>query len=336
MSGLKVNDIRPDAALAGQQEAMDKDIALLKSWSGNFVEVDCPACELGPRKFVYTAYGFSYQCCLACGTQYISPRPTSKMLAEFYRVSENYAYWAEHIFPPTAQIRREELFKPRARNIADICIENAIPRGTLVEVGAGYGLFCEELRKLEIFEKIIALEPSPDLAKVCLDKGIETIASPYELVSFEAPVDFIVSYEVIEHLFAPPEFVAWAYNALRPGGSILLTCPNIRGFDTILLKQDAVAVDHEHLNYFHPTSIAQLLERAGFTDIQVSTPGRLDLDLVRRAYRNELVGSEALGPFLTDIIRRCDDKIDSEFQKFLQSTGYSSNMMAIGRRPLRE
>ena len=37
----------------------------------------------------------------------------------------------------------------------------------LVEVGAGFGLFCEEVLSLDAFEKVVAIEPTPALAKAC-------------------------------------------------------------------------------------------------------------------------------------------------------------------------
>ena len=35
---------------------------------------------------------------------------------------------------------------------------------TLLEIGAAYGFFVEAVKKLKLFKKIIAVEPTPDLA----------------------------------------------------------------------------------------------------------------------------------------------------------------------------
>jgi 2-polyprenyl-3-methyl-5-hydroxy-6-metoxy-1,4-benzoquinol methylase len=329
---LKVEDIRPDGLLAGQRAAMERDIALIKSWAANFVDVTCPACDSAEREPLYEKYGLQHHRCDACRTQYISPRPTPELLAKFYAVSENYAYWAQYIYPASAESRRRNIFVPRARLVADLVREKGMAGGTFVEVGAGYGIFCEELKKLDLFDRIVGLEPSPKLAEICRSKGIETIELPFERTEMDQCADVVASFEVIEHLFRPKDYVSWLHRILKPGGLAIVTCPNIEGFDTLLLAKDAIAVDHQHLNYFHPASIAALFERAGFSAIEVTTPGVLDVDLVRRAFRAGTIGHDRLGPILGRIIEADDAALDTQLQTLLQNARLSSNMMVVARK----
>ena len=88
------------------------------------------------------------------------------------------------------------------------------------------------------------------------------IEAPVERAALNAGVDIITSFEVIEHLFSPRAFVERCSAVLRPGGLIMLTCPNVRGFDVELLGEASATVDAEHLNYLHPASLGALLERA--------------------------------------------------------------------------
>ena len=301
---MKVADIRPDALMAGQQAAMQRDIAMLQTRRAEFVETPCPACgDVGAP--LYEKYGMTHRRCAGCATQYVSPRPSPAVLRDFYRGSENYAYFARHIFPSSAEQRRERLFRPRAAMVADLVRTSGMDRPSLVEVGAGYGLFCEEVRATGAFGRIVGIEPTPDLA----------------------------AFEVIEHLFDPAAFLTACRWLVRPGGRILLTCPNIQGFDTILLGSASSAVDHEHLNYFNPDSMALLLRRAGFEDIEVTTPGRLDVDLVRRALAEGTVAPAQLGPFLAHLLDRDDAGTDALLQDFLRSARLSSNLQAVARLP---
>lgn len=329
---MKVNDIRPDTLLAGQQEALAADIALINSWRPQFVEVDCPACGEKKRTHVYCYNGLDYQRCADCGTQYISPRPTPELLAEFYSVSKNYAYWAKNIYPASAEARREKIFVPRARMIADICHARGSVGGTFVEVGTGYGILCEELRKLDLFGRIVGIEPASKLAQICRDKGIEIIGKPFETVTLDTRADVIASFEVIEHLYDPRDFVRWIHGNLTPGGTVILTCPNIEGLDTLMLAEKAIAVDHQHLNYFSPRSLRRMLENQGFAEIEIRTPGQLDVDLLRRGFKAGDIGLAELGPFLAKIIVDENPDVDAAFQRFLQDAGLSSNMIAIARK----
>jgi 2-polyprenyl-3-methyl-5-hydroxy-6-metoxy-1,4-benzoquinol methylase len=329
---MKVNDIRPDKLLAGMHEAQQRDIEMLRSWRDKFVDIDCPVCAASKRHFLYEYNVMTHQRCTACGMQYVSPRPTPDLLAEFYALSANYAFWAKNIYPASEAIRREQIFAKRAQMVSALCLKRGVSAQKMLEVGVGYGLFIEELSKLNVFEQHVGVEPSTKLADICRAKGLAIINAPYEEIEPAADVDMIASFEVIEHLFSPATFATWVYAALKPDGLVIMTCPNIEGLDTLLLAQDSIAVDHQHLNYFSPRTFRMILEQAGFVDIEISTPGVLDVDLLRRAWREGKISDDKLGPFLFKIINEEDERTDVLLQKFLQSTCLSSNMMAVARK----
>lgn len=329
---MKVNDIRPDEMLAGMHEAQRQDIEMLRAWRDKFVEIDCPTCDARERNFLYEYNAMTHQRCAACGMQYVSPRPTADLLAEFYARSANYAFWAKNIYPASEATRREQIFAKRAKMVADLYLKRGKGRQKMLEVGVGYGLFIEELSKLNVFEQHVGVEPSTKLAEICREKGMVIIDAPYEEIEPFADIDMIASFEVVEHLYSPATFMTWIYESLKPDGLVILTCPNIEGLDTLLLAQDSIAVDHQHLNYFSPNTFRAMLERVGFVDIEISTPGVLDVDLLRRAWREGKISNEKLGAFLFKIINEEDERTDLLFQEFLQSACLSSNMMAVARK----
>src|SRR3546814_212048 len=326
---MKVADIRPDALMAGQQAAMLRDIATLLDRRAEFVAVPCPACGRDAPTVLYEKYGMTHNRCAACRTQYISPRPSSAVLRDFYEASENYAYFAAHIFPASAETRRERLFRPRARTVADLARASRIERPSLVEVGAGYGLFCEEVAATGAFGRIVGIEPTPDLAGICRAKGMKGIEAPVEESEMAEPFDILAAVEVVEHLFDPAAFLECCRRLVRPGGWVLFTCPNIHGLDTITLGHASGAVDHEHLNYFHPPSMALLLERCGFAEVSVTTPGRLDVDLVRRALAGGIVRRSDLGAFLVHVLEQEGPDTDALLQRFVRAPGLSLNRKSV-------
>lgn len=329
---MKVDDIRPDELLEGQQAAMWQDIEFLRSKSYEFVEVHCPACGSGKRQTLYEKYHMTHRLCEDCETQYISPRPTDALLGEFYATSKNYEYWARNIYPRSADVRREKMFRPRAKMVSALHSASGRSGGLLVEVGAGWGLFCEEVARIGAFDQIVGLEPSPDLAETCRRKGLNIIEKPFEDTKLSTRADVIVLFEVIEHLHDPKRFVRWAFENLIDGGQLILTCPNIKGFDMLLLGRDANAVDHQHLNYFHPASIIGLLQENGFGEVEVTTPGALDVDLVRRALREGLIDEASLGPVLSPILNAEDQETLEKFQSVVCGVNLSSHMMAVARK----
>ncbi|MBP1178521.1 class I SAM-dependent methyltransferase [Methylobacterium sp. PvR107] len=330
---ITVDSVRPEIYQEGHQRALALDISWLSERSGSFVEVDCPACNCSGRHPLYEKYGMHHVVCDDCGTQYISPRPTPGMLAEFYAQSEIYYFWGQTIYPSSATARKERIFRPRARIIDEICEKAGLVKGgILVEIGAAYGLFCEEIRALGRFDRIVAIEPVPTLAATCREKGFEVIESTVEQVNLDCSVDVACSFEVIEHLFSPLAFMKEIFRLLKPGGHVMLSCPNIKGFDTEVLGARSDTVDHEHLNYFSPASITILAERVGFVDVKVVTPGRLDVEIVSSALRHGLISEDELGKFVSKIVAGPDRAVAEHFQAFLAASGLSSSMLLIARK----
>jgi 2-polyprenyl-3-methyl-5-hydroxy-6-metoxy-1,4-benzoquinol methylase len=202
-----------------------------------------------------------------------------------------------------------------------------------MEVGAGFGTFCEEVKRLNIFRRVIAIEPTPDLAQTCREKGLEVIEKPIEQVRPDKgdQVDVIATFEVIEHLFSPREFLRGCASVLEPGGLIIITCPNVKGFDLVTLQVLSDTVDVEHLNYFNPGSLSSLLRESGFQVLEAVTPGKLDAELVRK---KALSGEFSLEqhPFLRQILIEEWDRVGDSFQQFLVSNQLSSHMWLIGRK----
>ena len=321
---LRETEIRPDELMAEQARRYAADVAWLLERRDRFVTVPCPACDATASTPQWAKYELDYRRCANCDSVYVSPRPEPDLLDEYYRNSTNYEYWNTVVFPASETARRERIFRPRAERVVSYA-----RTGTLVDVGAGYGTFCEEASKLGDFDRVIALEPEPNLAQTCRDKGLEVIEAPVERAELDGGVDVVTSFEVIEHLFAPRAFLEQCAAILKPGGLLMLTCPNVHGFDIETLGERSATVDAEHLNYLDPASLGALLERCGFTVEEALTPGVLDAELVRKP---ALAGEIELDPFLRRVLLTEWERLGEPFQDFLAANGLSSNMWLIARR----
>lgn len=331
---LRETEIRPNDLMEGQAERFAADVKRLIAQKSYFVNVSCPACGENKACVQFEKYEMSYVKCYTCETLYINPRPPSSILDHYYATSENYNYWNKYIFPASEEVRRNKIFRPRAQKIADIACRYRQGRGTLIEVGAGFGIFCEEITALNVFDRIIGIEPTPDLAQTCRLKGLEIIENPVEHIVFPPnSIDVIASFEVIEHLFSPEQFVRWCADALTPGGLLVLTCPNVKGFEVAVLQEASDTIDIEHLNYFHPDSLKRLVTRCGMEVVEITTPGKLDVELVRKKV---LEGKINLynQPFLNHILVENGSHLRDAFQKFIAENKLSSHMWIVARKPI--
>jgi 2-polyprenyl-3-methyl-5-hydroxy-6-metoxy-1,4-benzoquinol methylase len=329
---LSEKELCPEDLLAGQEAAFARDIARLHARKDEFQAVRCPGCGGGDATPAFEKFGFRFAACRACGTIYMTPRPSPAAMADYYAHSENYAYWAKYIFPASEASRREKIHKPWLERVLAYCDRYGMAPGTLVEIGPGFGTFAAVATESRRFERVLAVEPTPEMAQACRDRGVSVIQKRVEDVKDELTgADVLVSFEVIEHLFDPSVFLAQCARLVRPGGLLVLSCPNGQGFDIAMLGAAALVVDAEHVNLFNPSSLAGLVEGSGFEVLEVTTPGRLDAEFVREA---ALKGEVDLSgdPFLRRVLVDEWERLGWPFQQFLAANGLSSHMWLAGRR----
>lgn len=312
---MKVSDIRPNKLLKKQAEMLAEDIAGIIKYKKNFIKVACPACSATQSVPAFEKYGFKFVQCKRCLTIYTNPRPTPEMLKKYYRISRNYAYWSKYIFPASENTRKKQIFRPRVQRIARICADKT---GSIMDVGAAFGTFCLEVKKLKVFKNIIAVEPTPELAQICRDRGFEVIERAFEDIEIINKVDVVTAFEVLEHIFKPKEFILKARSILKAKGIMAVTCPNGQSFEIAYLKERSDSVDNEHLNLFNPQSLKKLFENCGFDILEVSTPGKLDVELVQNKERPK------------GFVKLLTDK--PAFQQFLADNMLSSHMWLVAQK----
>jgi 2-polyprenyl-3-methyl-5-hydroxy-6-metoxy-1,4-benzoquinol methylase/ribosomal protein S27E len=319
-ASLTEDQIRPAELMAEQRRLYARDVERLMAKSREFVEVSCPACGTDGGNTHLRKYGLRFIRCSICSTVYVSPRPTPENLAHYYETSENYTFWSKNIFPASEPVRRQRIFRPRARRVVALCRELSLDGEVLIDVGAGFGTFCEEVLQTGFFDRVLAVEPTPSLAEVCRGRGLEVVQAPIEeVVTSGVGASVVTAYEVIEHLHSPATFLKACRELLNPGGLLVLTCPNALGFDV------------EILNYFTPSSLPLLLKAEGFDVLEVSTPGNLDAELVRKRV---LAGEISLveQPFLHRVLIEEWRRLGPVFQEFLSANLLSSHLWIVAHR----
>lgn len=331
---LREDDIRPQHLDVDKDAAYARDLQRLLDRGDEFVEVPCPACGARDGEQVYGKHTLCYLACGTCATVYISPRPSPAVLQDYYENSELYAYWNEHIFPASEEVRRERIFRPRVERLIGIVERHRPEASTLVEVGAGFGSFCDEARASGRFSTIVAVEPTPSLAQTIRDKGHTVLEAPIEEVDLSrfGPIDVLAAFEVFEHLFDPQELLRVCRDALAPNSLLVLTCPNAHGFELDVLGEVADTIAAGHLNYFHPASLRLACERVGLEVLEQSTPGVLDADIVRNKV---LAGRFDLDdqPFLKRVLIEQWEELGQPFQAFLSENLLSTHQWIVARKP---
>lgn len=288
----------------------------------------CPACEtIGKPTFVKNK--FSYEICPKCYTLFVNPRPVVAAFERYYVNSPSSKFWASTFYKETAEARKEKLWKPKAQKVLKILGENQAVSHRIVDIGGGFGLFAEEIRSLNGNTPFV-IEPGPDLAAICRRKALPVLQKFLEEVLPEdlpAGPKAFVSFELFEHLHSPAIFLQHLYNLMTKGDVLIFTTLSGCGLDILVLGQNSKSVSPpHHLNFLNPRSVSFLLSRLGFENINVSTPGKLDIDI--------LVNNRALieDRFWQKFIDVATDIEKATWQEVIAATGWSSHMMVTCRK----
>jgi hypothetical protein len=291
--------------------------------------IPCPACGAQGEP-AFTKNGFSYETCPDCDSLYVSPRPAARAFATYYQNSPSSKFWASTFYRETAEARRELLWRPKAQAIAAKLRALGAASGAVVDIGAGYGLFAEEIRPL-LTGELAVIEPAPHLAQVCREKSLRVVEKFLEdVTAAELPpgAKAFTSFELFEHLHDPRLFLMRLLELMDAGDLFILTTLSGTGLDIQLLweKSRSVSPPH-HLNFLNPRSMARLLSSVGFEVLEVTTPGTLDIDIVANS------GAGVTDRFWRAFLAHADQLTRQAWQRVISETGWSSHMMVVSRKP---
>lgn len=161
---------------------------------------------------------------------------------------------------------------------------------TILDVGCGNGVLCGALANAGY----AAVGIDGDAAAVALAKRkfpeasfavAEFDRSPGELDRMPSEgFDFVVSTEVIEHLFSPHELAAYCFEALKPSGTLAVSTPYHGYLKNLAIsltdgwdKHHGVNLLGGHIKFFSRKTLSRLLEDAGFEMVGFQGAGRVPL-----------------------------------------------------------
>ncbi len=330
---MKEAEIRPQELFNRYLEVVRQDIKMFFADKSQFVDVECPACGCNCQEFAFEKLGFQYKICKECGSLYLSPRPTSKVIDHYYQEGKAVKFWSSNFYRETSDARRKKIYRPRAELVADILRSYSKTNNEVfTDVGAGFGIFLEEVSKQDVFQSVIGVEPAPNMADICRSKGFQVVEKPIEAVLTEdVQANLVTSFEVLEHVFSPCDFLKAINKIIVENGLILFTTLTISGFDLQVLWEHSKSIyPPHHINLISFEGMHRLVERSGYEVIQITTPGKIDLDIVVNAVRED--PAIKVPRFVRHLIEKTDTKAQKAFQIFLQENNLSSHIRCIARK----
>jgi 2-polyprenyl-3-methyl-5-hydroxy-6-metoxy-1,4-benzoquinol methylase len=141
-------------------------------------------------------------------------------------------------------------------------------RPRLLDVGCALGLMLHEASAASW--EAIGVETSEFAAHyAAVHTGCQVYTGTLQDAHFESEsFDVVTLMDVIEHVPWPRALIAEVHRVLRPGGVVFLVTPNFASLFVRLYGAKAYGIGpEEHVTYFQPSTIRQLLQANGFTRI---------------------------------------------------------------------
>jgi SAM-dependent methyltransferase len=227
----------------------------------------CPVCDDARARPRYQKFGLPLVRCTGCGLVYANPRLTPEEI--WQRYSPDY-FWREYLPALGVQNGQFDLdyFDARHAAMLRFIARHHPVRGRLIEVGAGAGFFLKAAERagwsaagIEISSEGVEFSTT----RLGLDVRRE---SAEDLSVPAASCDVVVMFDVIEHLLDPVAALERVRRALRPGGLLVVSTPNLHAVTRLALGAEwAVLSPAEHLYNFSAATLGRLLRRAGFEHV---------------------------------------------------------------------
>jgi len=241
--------------------------------AGTWESVSCLLCGRddstplveGPDRLHRLPGTFKFVRCRQCGLVYQNPRLTPATLADYYPDD----------YPPHRTGRRPTLWDRLDLSLAYAKRVYAIRRfrggGRLLDVGCGAGGFLQAMAAAGW--EVYGLEPSPRAAKAAAEASGAPIITA-RLEDADLPNEFfdlVTLWDVVEHLHDPRAGLKKAWGALRAGGLLVASTPDLDSPDRKIFRKYWFGYDlPRHLYIFNRKTLTILLDQIGFEVIKVA------------------------------------------------------------------
>lgn len=191
--------------------------------------------------------------CTSCGLQYVSPRLRADVILDGYRDG------TDEMFVSQAPARERTFGK--ALNMIERIAPN---RGHLLDVGTAAGSFLHVAAARGW--TVSGCEPNNWLC----DWGKKTYGLDIRqgtLFDQRYPAgtfDVVTVWDVLEHTDDPKAFLGECQRVLKPGGLLIVNCPDIGSWAARLMGRSWLMLVSTHLYYFTRRTLSQMLQVVGF------------------------------------------------------------------------
>lgn len=231
----------------------------------------CQVCGSSSKEFIHrqafarpqedTQTHYDVVACKDCGFAFADDIPSQAAQDEYYAESAHHAH-AQHLPAGLAKIHRE-FFDFIAASVP-------LNPGTtnVLDIGSSMGHFLNLFKQAD-FTDIQGLDPSPGVDKLAREAyGLQVTPVPLGDFAPSRSFELVTLCGVLEHIVELQEWLDQATRLIRPGGHIFVAVPDAARFGDAPPREPFLEFAHEHINFFTPQSLRNLLMPRGLVPVR--------------------------------------------------------------------
>jgi SAM-dependent methyltransferase len=237
--------------------------------------------------------GYDVAICKECGAGFADGIPAQDVFDRYYRDMSKYAQ-------PQREGKISGTDTERFRQIVDLVSPHVPTDQRIADIGCATGGLLAEFKRRG-YANVTGFDPSPDCAEIArrlysIEVKQGTIK---QLDAITDRFDLVILTGVLEHLGDVDASLKLLIPLLKPDGQIYFEVPDASSYDQ-WFSAPFQFFSMEHVNFFSPKSLANLLARHGCECVFVERVKRF-------------LGPAAVEPAVAGLFRRTEKKISPTF-----------------------
>lgn len=228
--------------------------------------ISCPACGASEYRVYGTRGRNRIVVCRGCTLFYVNPVPDREELDAGVKGSSAYT---------KDQERKVDFFRARAERLFDAVERHTAP-GRVLDIGCAIGTELDVAR--ERGWEGVGLELSLSSVQVARERGLDVRQQTLEESELPAGhFDLVTMNHVLEHIAYMDDFLSEVTRILVKKGLFYIAVPNVNAWRRFLRgKRYHWTFQDDHFFHFSPRTLKRLLEKHGFTILELSTSRWVD------------------------------------------------------------
>jgi 2-polyprenyl-3-methyl-5-hydroxy-6-metoxy-1,4-benzoquinol methylase len=301
------------------EQLLDEDTGLVSERFSK--RIDCPNCRSPSHTELFVKRGYPIVRCDECALVFSNPQVEESLVLDEYREGGSNDLWVDVLTSP----RQLELDRVKFGEILDE-LEPYRGAGRLLDVGTSIGLFLK--LALDRGWSGTGTEFGRRALAYARDE-LELNVSEQPIEELDGEYDVVTVLSVLEHVNDPRAFLRHVARLLKPGGATYLIVPNVDSLACRVLHERAATFDgRNHLVYFSPKTLADMLRREGFDVVRARTRiTSLDPVLEWLTYQEPYADAEAAEDTLVQAVHERRREIERLLEEL--DLGYKLHCLAV-------